>query len=139
MPDSRKRRGSAALPSYMRYARPRHNPADQGSLVKAISTAVVLAAAFSTGVARTLQAPKARASINGARRLDWEQHMDDLENLKSFLRYDRMPEETFDKLVQLIAPHLEKNAHIARECVVCTIVYVLATAVPQFSSMLSLL
>ena len=37
MSDSRKRRGSAALPSYMRYARPRHNPADQGSLVEAIS------------------------------------------------------------------------------------------------------
>ena len=30
----------------MRYARPRHNPADQGSLVKVISGAVVLAAAF---------------------------------------------------------------------------------------------
>ena len=46
MSDSRKRRGSAALPLYMRYARPHHNPADQGSLVKAISAAVVLAAAF---------------------------------------------------------------------------------------------
>ena len=45
MSDSRKRRGSAALPSHMRYARPRHNPADQGSLVKAISAAMVLAAA----------------------------------------------------------------------------------------------
>ena len=43
MSDSRKRRGSAALPSYMRYERPRHNPADRGSLVKAISAAVVLA------------------------------------------------------------------------------------------------
>ena len=39
MSDSRKRRGSAALPSYMRYARPRHNPADEGSLVKAITVA----------------------------------------------------------------------------------------------------
>ena len=44
MSDSRKRRGSAALPSYMRYARPRHNLADQGSLVKDISAAGVLAA-----------------------------------------------------------------------------------------------
>ena len=43
---SRKRRGSGALPSYMRYAKPRHNTADQGSLVKAISAAVVLAATF---------------------------------------------------------------------------------------------
>ena len=53
MSDSRKHRGSAALPSYMRYARPRHNPADQGkgSLVKAITAAVVLATAFATGVA----------------------------------------------------------------------------------------
>ena len=43
--------------------------------------------------------------------------MDDLESRKAFLRYYRMPEETFDKLVQLLAPHLEKNAHMARECV----------------------
>ena len=58
--------------------------------------------------------------------------MDDLENRKAFLRYYRIPEVTFDKLVQLLAPHLEKNAHIARECVVCTVVRVLASAVPQF-------
>ena len=113
MSDSRKRRGSAALPSYMRYARPRHNPADLGSLVKVITAAVVLAAAFATGVAHTLQAPKARATTNGARRLDWNEHMNDLENRKAFLLYYRIPEETFDKLVlQLLAPHLEN------ECVV---------------------
>ena len=51
--------------------------------------------------------------------------MDDLENRKAFLRYYRMPEETFDKLVQLLAPHLEN------ECVVCTIVHVIATDIPQ--------
>ena len=84
MPDSRERSGSAALPSYTRYAWPRHNPADQGSLVKAITAAVVLAAAFATGVAYTLQTPKVRATINGARRLYWEEHMDDLENRKAF-------------------------------------------------------
>ena len=108
----------------MRYARPPHNPADQGSLLKAISTAaaVVLAAAFATGDAHTRHAPAVRASINGAMRLDWEQHMDDLENRKAFLRYYRMPEGTFETLVHLLAPHLEKNAHMARECVVCTIV-----------------
>ena len=90
--------------------------------MKIITAAVVLAAVFATGVAHTLQAPKVRATINGARRLDWEEHMDDLENRKAFLRYYRMPEETFDKLVQLLAPHLEN------ECVVCTIVHVIATA-----------
>ena len=41
--------------------------------------------------------------------------MDGLESRKAFLRYYRMPEETFD--MQLLAPHLEKNAHMARECV----------------------
>ena len=42
--------------------------------------------------------------------------MADLESRKAFLRYYyRMPEETFDKLVQLLALHLEKNAHMARE------------------------
>ena len=102
MSDSRKRHGSAALPSCMRYARPRHNPADQGSLVKAITAAVVLAVAFATGVGHTLQAPKVMVTINGSRRLDWEEHMDDLENRKAFLRYYRMPGETFDKLVQLV-------------------------------------
>ena len=51
--------------------------------------------------------------------------MDDLENRKAFLRYYRMPEETFDKLMQLLAPHLEN------ECVVCTIVHVIAAAVSQ--------
>ena len=131
MSDSRKGRGSAASPSYMRYARSRHNPADQGFLVKAITAAVVLAAAFATGVAHTLQAPKVGATINGARRLDREEHMDDLENRKAFLRYYRLPEETFDKLVQFLAPHLKKNAHMARECVVCTIVHAIAIAVPQ--------
>ena len=40
--------------------------------------------------------------------------MDDLENRKAFLRYYWMPEETFDKTVQLPAPQLEKNAHMAR-------------------------
>ena len=65
--------------------------------------------------------------------------MDDLENRKAFLRYYRIREETFDKLVQLLAPHLEKNAHMARECVVCTVFRVLASAVPQFLSILSLL
>ena len=58
--------------------------------------------------------------------------MDDLENRKAFLRYYRMPEEKFDKLVQLLALQLEKNAHMARECVVCIVVRVLAIAVPQF-------
>ena len=44
--------------------------------------------------------------------------MDDPESRKAFLRYYRMPEETFDKLVQLLALHLEKNAHMAHERVV---------------------
>ena len=88
------------------------------SLKKAITAAVVLAAAFAIGEAHTLQAPKVRATINDTKRLDWEGHMDDLESRKAFLRYYRMPEETFDKVVQLLAPHLGKNAHMARECVV---------------------
>ena len=28
--------------------------------------------------------------------------------------------------MELLAPHLEKNAHMARDCVVCTVVRVLA-------------
>ena len=76
------------------------------SLKKAVTAAVALAAAFATGEAHTLQAPKVRATMNDTKRLDWEEHMDDLESRKAFLRYYRMPEETFDKLVQLLAPHL---------------------------------
>ena len=95
------------------------------SLKKAITAAVVLAAAFATGEAHTLQAPKVRATINDTKRLDWEEHMDDLESRKAFLRYYRMLEETFDKAMHLLAPHLEN------ECLVCTFVHVIATAVPQ--------
>ena len=101
--------------------------------MKAISAAaVVIAAAVATGVAHNIRAPEVRAPINEARRLKCEEHMDDLENREDFLRGYRIPEETFDKLVQLHAPHLKKKAHMARECVVCTVVRVLATAVPQF-------
>ena len=104
MSDSRKRRGSGALPSYMRATRPTRGLSKRPS---------VLAAAFATGVAHTLQAPKVRATINDTRHLNWEEHMDDLENRKAFLRYYRMPEETFDQLVvQRLAPHLKKNAHM---------------------------
>ena len=66
MSNSKNHRGSSELPLYMRYARPRYNPANQGSLLmKVISAAVVV-------------------------------------------------------------------AHMARECVVCTVVRVLVTDVPQF-------
>ena len=65
------------------------------SLKKAITAAVVLDAGFATGEAHTLQAPKVRATIKDTKRLDWEEHMDDLESRKAFLRYYRMPEETF--------------------------------------------
>ena len=57
--------------------------------------------------------------------------MDDLENRNAFLRYYRMPEETFDKLVQLLASHLEN------ECVVCTIVHVVATDVYSTTIMIN--
>ena len=92
---------------------------------------MVVTAAFAAGVVHTIHAPEVRAPTNGARHLDWEEHMDDLENRKAFLRYYPIPEETFDKLVRLLAPHLENNAHMTRECVVCTVVPVLATALPQ--------
>ena len=73
MSNSKKRRGSASLLLFMRYARPHHNPADQGSLlIKAVSAAVVVAAAVPTGVVHTIHAPEVGAPINGARRLDWE-------------------------------------------------------------------
>ena len=112
MSDSRKRRGSSAQRCPRVYE-------VRKSLKKAVTAAaVVLAAAFATGEAHTLQAPKVRATMNDTKRLDWEEHMDDLESRKAFLHYYRMPEETFDKLVQLLAPHLEKNAHMARGCVV---------------------
>ena len=64
MSNSKKRRGSAALLLFMKYARPRHNPADQGSLPMK---------AMSAGVAHTIHAPQVvGAPVNGARRLDWE-------------------------------------------------------------------
>ena len=69
---SRKCRGSAALSFYMRYASPRHNPVDQGSLLikDTSAAAVVVAASVATGVAHTIHAPEVRAPINGASRLN---------------------------------------------------------------------
>ena len=55
MSNSNKYRGSAALPLFMRYARPRHNPADQGSLLMKAIFAAVVAAAFASGVAHTVR------------------------------------------------------------------------------------
>ena len=64
--NSKKHRGSAALPLHMRYARPRHNPADQGSLlIKAISAAVAVAASVATGVAHTIHVPEVRTQSTG--------------------------------------------------------------------------
>ena len=51
----------------MRYARPRYNPTDQGSLLmKAITAAVVVAAVGATRVAHTIHAAEVRAPLNGA-------------------------------------------------------------------------
>ncbi|CAM9552051.1 unnamed protein product [Ascophyllum nodosum] len=72
MSNSRKHRGSAAPPSCMRYTRPRHNPADQGSLLlKVISAAVVVAATIATGVAHSISQDNKMASFGVERQARW--------------------------------------------------------------------
>lgn len=84
-------------------------------LISAITAVVVVAAAVASGVAHATHAPKIRQQIYEPRRLSWAEHLADLEARKCFKRYYRMPLETFEKLVQLLRPLLEKNAHMARE------------------------
>ena len=128
MSNSKKRRGFAALPLLMRHARPRHDPPDLGSL---------LMKAISAGVALTVHGPKIRAPINGAGRLDWEEHMDNLENRKAFLRYCirpyRMPEETFDKLVQPFPSlHLTWKRTLTWRVIVYCVQLFVSSQLPQF-------
>ena len=105
---SRKRRGSPLSPSQRPTRR-------RNVVVAALSAAIVVAVAVAAGTAHALHAPRIRQKIYEPRRLSWEEHLFDLQQRKCFDRYYRMPLETFEKLVGLLRPKLERNAHMARE------------------------
>lgn len=84
-------------------------------MIIAITAAVAIAVGVATGVAYIAHAPKIRQQVHQPRRLSWEEHVSDLQERNCFKRYYRMPLETFEKLVELLRPSLERNAHMASE------------------------
>lgn len=109
MDESKKRRRSRDL-ARLEEATKRRN-----MMVTAITAAVATAVAVATGVTYMAHAPKIRQQVHEPRRLVWEEHVSDLQERNCFKRYYRMPLETFDKLVELLRPSLERNAHMASE------------------------
>lgn len=86
----------------------------------AAATVVVLAATAAAGVAHTMQGPRIRRTVyEPPRRLDWDEHAEDLEQRDCFRRMYRMPRESFDKLADLLAPLLTRNAYFGGELRAC--------------------
>lgn len=117
MTDARKRRGSLGLspPSSARQRSRRRAGNNVSAILVAAAAAVVVAVAVASGIAQAAHAPEIRAPIHEPRRLVWEEHVEDLERRNCFLRFYRMPLETFLKLADLLRPHLERNAGMAGE------------------------
>lgn len=63
-----------------------------------------------------LDLPPVRASIQPQRRVDWEDHVRDLQARGRFRRYYRMNVASFRKLADLLRPKLERDDAFAREC-----------------------
>lgn len=61
--------------------------------------------------------PKTRRSIYEPRRLVWDEHVQDLgqRGPHCFKRFYRMDVSSFNKLVGLLRPRLERNAHFGGE------------------------
>ena len=83
-------------------------------VTNAVTAAVMVAAAVASAIA-FINTPKPRLPIYETRHIEWKEHVHDLLERKCFKRFNRMPLETFEKLVALLRPSLEKNPHMARE------------------------
>lgn len=60
-------------------------------------------------------APKARQPVHEPRRLDWDEHVQDVRRRKLFRRMYRMEEPSFNKLAERLRPILERNDYYARK------------------------
>ena len=116
MDDSRKRRDSREPSGRERRRHKRDKQAaDRRAFVaKAVTAAVMVAAAVASAIA-FINTPKPRLPIYETRRLEWKEHVHDPLERKYFMRFNRMPLETFEKLVAFLRPSLEKNPHMPRE------------------------
>ncbi|CAB1114611.1 unnamed protein product [Ectocarpus sp. CCAP 1310/34] len=96
-------------------ARPTHTQ-DVLNKLKAIA-AIVLVVTVATSTVIQRLAPKARQPIHEPRRLDWDEHLEDVRRRKLFRRMYRMEEHSFNKLADLLRPILERNDFYARDAV----------------------
>ena len=105
MDDSKKRLRSPGLASSTRRRRA-SDEMNAHSMLGAITAAVVVVAAVTSGVKHTMLASDIRRSINErSRRLDWEDHCEHLEERgpDCFRRQYRMPQQTFEKTCRYTA------------------------------------
>ena len=99
MDDSRKRPGSPKLASSTRRRRANDEKNAYRMLV-AMTAAVVVVASVTSSVTHTMLAPDIRRSINErSRRLDWDDHCEDLDERGPEYR---MPQQTFEKLADTL-------------------------------------
>ena len=106
MYDSRKRLGSPRLASSTRRRRANYEiNAHISMLVAMTGAAVVVVASVTSSVTHTMLAPDIRRSINErSRRLDWEDHCEDLDERgpDCFRRQYRIPQRTFEKRADIL-------------------------------------
>ena len=86
-------------------------------MLRAITAAVVAVAAVTSSVTHTMLGSESRRSINKrSRRLDWEDYCKDLDEQRGpdcLRRQYRMPQQTFEKLADILLPLLEVNHYFA--------------------------
>ena len=103
--DSRKRPGSPGLASSTRRRRA-NNEINAHRMLAAMTGAVVVVASVTSSVTHTMLASDIRRSINErSRRLDWEDHCEDLDERgpDCFRCQYRMPQQAFEKTCRYTA------------------------------------
>ena len=106
MGDSRKRSGSPGLASSTRRRRANDEINAYSIMLVAMTGTVVVVASVTSSVAHTMLASDIRRGINKrSRRLDWEDHCEDLDERgpDCFRRQYRMPQQTFEKTCRYTA------------------------------------
>ena len=104
MDDRRKRPGSPGLASSTQRRRA-NDEMNAHRMLGAITASVVVVAAVTSSVTRTMLASDTRRRVTGrSRRLDWEEHCEDHNERGTdyFRRQYRMPQQTFGKLADIL-------------------------------------
>ena len=103
--NSRKRPGSPGLGSSTRRRQANDEINAHSSMLVDMAGAVVVVASVTSSVTHTMLASDIRRSINErSRRLDWEDHCEDLdERVPDYCRRQyRMPQQTVEKLADIL-------------------------------------